>query len=69
MFFLRVSTVCLIFIVDAIVALAEGHNMYTLRATGTRGMVVNVVSLLVASWLFMRSPRGRWLRLRFGRAN
>jgi len=58
---LRLSTVALIFIADAIYALARGNNMYTLHHTGAGGMIANVASLIVASGLFGASPRGRRL--------
>jgi multisubunit Na+/H+ antiporter MnhG subunit len=48
--------------VDAIIALAKHNSMYTLKHTGTAGMVVNVVSLIVAFGIFAASPRGQWLR-------
>lgn len=62
MVFRRLSTLCLIFMGDAIYALAKCDNMYTLKHTGAAGMFANVASLIIATWLFAASPRGRRLR-------
>jgi hypothetical protein len=65
--FLRLSTICLIFAVDAVVALTKGDNMYTLKPTGTGGTLATALSLTVATALLFASPRGRWLRERWAR--
>jgi len=40
------SVLCLIFLIDAIVGLAQGNNMYTLKPGGTTGVIVNVITLI-----------------------
>jgi uncharacterized membrane protein len=40
------SVLCLIFLIDAIVGLAQGNNIYTLKPGGSTGIVVNVITLI-----------------------
>lgn len=40
------SVLVLIFLVDSIVALVQGHNMYTLKPGGATGIVVDVITLI-----------------------
>jgi hypothetical protein len=40
------SVLCLIFLIDSIVGLAQGNNMYTLKPGGSTGVVVNVITLI-----------------------
>lgn len=41
------SILVLIFAIDAIVGLAQGNNMYSLKPGGTTGVVVDVITLVV----------------------
>lgn len=45
------SALCLIFLIDAIIGLAQGHNMYTLKPGGAIGVVVNLITLIVCLFL------------------
>ena len=56
---MRSSALSVIWVIDAIYGLATVHNMYTLKPTGVVGMLVNIVSLVVALGVFFGTPRGR----------
>lgn len=45
------SVLCLIFLIDAIVGLVQGNNMYTLKPGGTTGVIVNVITLIACLFL------------------
>jgi hypothetical protein len=41
------SALCLLFVIDGIIGLAQGNNMYTLKPGGTNGVIANVVTIVV----------------------
>ena len=49
------SALCLLFAIDAVVGLAQGNNMYSLKPGGGTGIAVNVATLVVCLIL------GPWL--------
>jgi hypothetical protein len=66
----RLSTLSVIWMVDAVVGLVQVHNMYTFKPTGAAGMLLNAVSFVVAMLVFFGTPRGRivlrWLGRQIG---
>src|SRR5579885_2351452 len=40
------SVLVLIFLIDSIVGLVQGNNMYTLKPGGSTGVVINVITLI-----------------------